>query len=87
MNQRHAHPRANFPEALAAANLGNHLTALAREKLQYLASMEDNSVDIAMFTFALEAMLDETPNARAVLAQHRARYAREQAHKQTFGLE
>jgi hypothetical protein len=68
VNTRHAHPRATFPEALAAANLGPKLEPLARERLQYLASMEDNSVDIEMFKFALEEMIDSTPGLAATLA-------------------
>jgi hypothetical protein len=85
MNQRPAHPRANFPTLIAKANLGEHLTALAKEKLAYLADMNDNSADVERFQYALEDLLDSTPNARAALAEHRARDATERAHAKTFG--
>jgi hypothetical protein len=84
MSSRTGHPRVNFVDAIEVSNLGNHLSSLAREKLQYLAHHEDNSVDVAQFKFALEDLLDTTPNARAVLARHRARDAREKAHAKTF---
>jgi hypothetical protein len=87
MVTRHAHPRALFPTLIAKANLGEYLSTLVKEKLAYLADGNDNSADIEQFQFALDDLLDTTPNAKAVLAQHRARDARERAHKRTFGQE
>lgn len=84
MNQRHAHPHANFHAVLREMNIGAHAEALARERLQYLAG-EFNGVDVARFRVAVENMIDETPGLAAAVAEHRARDSQLKAHAKTFG--
>lgn len=74
------HPRRNFVEALKAANVGSHAEQLAREKLQYLVSMADNTVDAEMFTHALGSLIDSTPGMAAAVQKHREEQATAAAH-------